>query len=167
MLFAMTKAPLSSFPKRIYTLEEVAQARKAVADGYQHTLTVSGDSEFKERVSKILHFIDLAGYTPLLRSYVREIRQIQGISQLRETDASIWLNQTVANDAIEAARFVVQKTLQMQAYVEGRPWYILGELPAVRGSVEFLKNLREHLVNPETRARCDNAIDEWTAEEVT
>ena len=167
MLFTMTKSPLTSFPKRIYTLEEVAQARRAIAAGYQHSLTVNGDSEFRELVSKIFQFIDLAGYTVLLRSYVREIRQIQGVSQLRETDASIWLNRTVANDAIEAARFVVQKTLQMQAYIEGRPWYILGELPAVRGSVEFLKKLREHLVNPETRARCDKAIDEWTADEVT
>ncbi|MCJ7609251.1 hypothetical protein MUP00_06235 [Candidatus Bathyarchaeota archaeon] len=163
----MTKAPVSSFPPRIYTLEEVTQARKAIADGYQHILTLSGDSEFRELVSKILEFIDLAGYTTFLRSYIREIRQIQGVSQLRETEASIWLNQILANDTIETARFIVQKTLQMQAYIEGRPWYILGELPAVRGSVEFLKKLREHLVNPETRARCEKTLDEWTADEVT
>jgi len=155
------------FPERIYTLDEFREARAAIAGGHKHKLVIDGDASFKEMVEKILDLIDLAGYGELLRTYIREIRQIEGISQLREMEASIWLNKLVAEDPIEGARFVVQKMLQMQAYMEGRVWYILGELPAVRGSVKFLRKLRKQLKDPELRARCDQVIKEWTADDVT
>ena len=155
------------FPERIYTLDELKEARTAVAKGHRHKLAITGDDSFKELVARILDLIDLAGYGELLRTYIREIRQIGGISQLRETEASVWLNRLVAEDPIEGARFVVQKVLQMQAYIEGRAWYILGELPAVRGSVEFLRKLREQLKDPELRTRCDQVIMVWTADAVT
>jgi len=155
------------FPERIYTLDEFMEARTAIAKGHKHKLAITGDDPFKGLVERIVDLIDLAGYGELLRTYIREIRQIGGISQLRETEASIWLNRLVAEDPIEGTRFVVQKVLQMQAYIEGRAWYILGELPAVRGSVEFLKKLREQLKDPELRTRCDRVIMEWTADAVT
>jgi hypothetical protein len=155
------------FPEHIYTLDEFQEARAAIAEGYKHKLVVTGDASFKELIAKILGLIDLAGYDGLLRTYIREIRQIEGISQLRETEASIWLNRVVAEDPIESARFVVQKMLQMQAYIEGRSWYILGELPAVQGSIEFMRKLRERLQDPQLISRCDRAIKEWTADEVT
>jgi len=155
------------FPQRIYTLDELKEARAAIAAGYRHKLAIIGDASFKDMVAKILDLIDLAGYGELLRTYIREIRQIEGISQLRETEASIWLNELVAEDPIEGARFVVQKLLQMQAYIDGRSWYILGELPAVRGSIKFLRKLKRRLKDPALKARCDRVIREWTADMVT
>jgi hypothetical protein len=155
------------FPERIYTRDELSMARKAIAEGHKHELVVTGEPVFKELVTKILELIDLTNYGELLRTYIREIHQIDGISQLRETDASIWLNTLITEDSIEAARFVVQKTFQMQAYIEGRAWYILGELPAVRSSVEFLRKLREQLKDSELKARCDREIEEWTVDKVT
>ena len=131
------------FPERIYTLDEFREARAAIAEGHKHKLVITGDDSFKEELARILDLIALAGYEEPLRTYIREIRQIEG------------------------ARFVIQKMLQMQAYIEGRSWYILGELPAVRGSVEFLRKLRERLKDPELRARCDRVIREWTADAVT
>jgi len=156
-----------NFPERIYTLDEFKEARAAIAEGHKHKLTITGDVSFKEHFDKLLGLIRSAGYEELLRTFIREIRQIEGISQLRETEATIWLNNLIAEDPIEGARFVVQKVLQMQAYIEGRSWYILGELPAIRGSVEFLRKLRERLKDPELKARCDRVIKEWTADAVT
>lgn len=154
------------FPERIYTLDELKKAREAIAYGHRHKMLITGDPSFQELISVVLSLIELAGYEDLLAIYIREIRQMDGISQLRETEATIWINKLTAKEPIEGARFVVQKMFQMKSYVEGRVWYILGEAFAVRDSVEFLRKLRERSKETELKKRCDLVIDEWTVDKV-
>ncbi len=156
-----------SFPPRVYTLDEFEVARKAIAGGYRHRLAITGSQDFRQGVRKILSLIKRAGYSDYLRTYIREIKEIQGLGQLRETEATIWLNSLNLADPIEGARFVVQKASQMQAYLEGKPWYILGELSAVRSSIEFLRQLRARHRDPVKRAQCDEVIRRWTEDKVT
>ena len=155
------------FPLHVYTLDEFNAARKAIASGYKHRLTITGSQSFRQRAQKILCLIELAGYSDYLRTYIREIKEVDGLGQLREAEATIWLNSFHLADPIEGARFVIQKANQMQAYLEGKPWYILGELPAVRASIEFLRQLSMRLKDQEERAQCDEAIRKWTEDKVT
>lgn len=155
------------FPSHVYTLDEFNAARQAIAGGHKHKLRVTGSQSFRQGIRRILSFIALAGYSDYLRTYIREIKEIEGLGQLREAEATIWLNSLHLADPIEGARFVIQKASQMQAYLEGKPWYILGELPAVRASIEFLRRLSIRLRDPEKKARCDETIRKWTEDKVT
>jgi hypothetical protein len=156
------------FPSRVYTVEEFKAAREAVARGHRHRLRVIGSKGFKEKVKAILNLIELAGYMDLLKTYIREVKEVQGLSQLRETEVSVWLSGILASDPVEGARFLVQKTLQMKAYLEGQCWYILGELPAVRGSIEFLRKLSGRLsAKDRLKERCEEAVRMWTEDRIT
>ena len=156
-----------SFPERIYTQDELEKARVAVESGYRHDIRVIGNPQFNNKVSPIMELIRLSGYQELLRTFIREIRQIEGVSQLRETEASIWLNQKTLENPIEGARFIMQKAFQMESYIKGEAWYIMGELPAVRRSIDFLRELRNRLKDTELRAKCSQVLDEWTVDKVT
>jgi hypothetical protein len=156
-----------NFPERIYTLDELKKARVAIASGYKHDLKVVGDTQFNDKISLVIELVELAGYKELLRTYIRELRQIEGVSQLRETDATIWLNPMTLEDPIEGTRFIMQKVFQMKSYIEGAAWYIMGELPAVRKSIDFLNELRSRLDDEELKAKCSQVIDEWTVDKVT
>ena len=155
------------FPPHVYTLDEFIAARKAIAGGHKHRLKVTGSQSFRQGIRNILSLIELTGYSDYLRTYIREIKEIEGLGQLREAEATIWLNNLHLADPIEGARFIIQKASQMQAYLEGKPWYILGELPAVRTSIEFLRQLSIRLRDPEIRAQCDETIRKWTEDKVT
>jgi len=156
-----------SFPEHVYTLEEFRAARSALASGYKHELKISGSMKFRRKVRGILGLIELAGYLEFLRTYIREVKEVDGLGQLREADAAIWLSSLNLSNPVECARFVIQKALQMQAYLEGRPWYNLGELAATRGSIEFLHQLRRHLNDGRKKAQCEEAIRLWTEDRVT
>ena len=77
------------FPERVYTKEEVKQARELIENGYKHELKVNGISEFVIKVEKAIKLIKTAEYYDFLRTYIRIIREIEGLSQLREEEAAI------------------------------------------------------------------------------
>ena len=52
-----------SFPERVYTAEEVKNAKILVDQGYKHKLTVEGTPEFKEKVNQALDLIKTQGTT--------------------------------------------------------------------------------------------------------
>ena len=155
-----------SFPKRIYTLDEFAAARQCIASGYKHSLEIVGTPSFKKNLQLILNLIHKADYYDNLRTYIRQIEEIDGISQLREKEASIWLNANVVNDRIEGARFIVQKTEQMKAYLMAEKYYEQGELFAVKKSVAFLQYLRTKSISEELKKKCDTAIKLWTVDSI-
>jgi len=72
------------FPKRIYTTEEVKKAGELVKKGYKHRLMVKGSSSFKQKVKQALKLVKTAGYYNFLRTYLRSIVEIDGLTQLRE-----------------------------------------------------------------------------------
>lgn len=157
---------MERFPRRIYTLEEYVRARKSIEDGHKHRLRVIGNPDFRKKVKEILSLIRKANYYDLIRTYIRKISEIEGIGQLREAEATIWLNNYIIRNPIEGARFIVQKTHQMKAYLDGKKYYLEGERRAIQSSVIFLKKLEERLTDGEIKALCVKTIKQWTEETV-
>ncbi len=154
------------FPERIYTIDEFMAARQCIQDGHRHHLEISGSPDFQERVEEVVALIKTAGYYDFLRTYIRCIAEIGGVSQLREAEAMIWLSTYILKNPIEGARFIMQKAYQMEAYLAGRVYDIMGELPAVEKSVAFLSALKEQLRNEALLAMCNDVLNKWTSDEV-
>ncbi|MCJ7632405.1 hypothetical protein MUP77_08430 [Candidatus Bathyarchaeota archaeon] len=132
-----------------------------MAEGYRHTLRVVGSPEFKRKVREIVVFIKLAGYDDFLRTYIRKISEVNGISQLREADAAVWLNHYILENPFEGTRFVFQKIEQMKAYLTGDLYYIKGETSAVEKSIDFLEKLKDNLQDEALKKRCDAVWKQW------
>ncbi|UCE44268.1 MAG: hypothetical protein JSV57_01930 [Candidatus Bathyarchaeota archaeon] len=151
-----------AFPKRVYTEDEVAKARALIDEGYKHDLTVGGRQDFRDKVKKALKLIETANYYDFLRTYIRQIVEIDGLSQLREGEASIWANKYVVGDPVEAAGLFVQKAQQMKDYIEGRLYYEMGEIRAVNKRIEFLEALKEKSTDQSLKSRCEKLLEAWT-----
>ena len=155
---------VNGFPRRIYTLDEFQKARKSVDEGHKHTLTVKGSESFKKKLETILSLIRKADCYNFLRTYIRSVSEVEGISQLREAEATIWINDYVINNPIEGARFIIQKAYQMRAYLKGEQYYIKGEKPAIDASIAFLKKLLDRLRSDYMKDLCEESIRQWTEE---
>ncbi len=75
------------FPTRVYTEEEVRQARALIDRGYKHRIGIRGSATFRQKVRKALALIKTAGYYDFFRTYVRSIKQVDGLTQLRQAEA--------------------------------------------------------------------------------
>jgi len=150
------------FPERVYTEDEVQKARTLIGQGYKHELRVKGSQDFKSEVEKALELIKIADYYDFLRTYIREIVEIDGLSQLRESEVAIWVNKYSVADPVEAAGFLIQKTQQMKDYTEGRLYYDTGEIRAVNKRIEFLKALKERSKDQALKKRCEEILKAWT-----
>lgn len=151
------------FPKRIYTAEEVHRAAELVGKGYKHSLKACGSQEFVKRVEKVLGFVRTADYYDFLRAYIRSIVEIDGISQLREADAAIWVNEYALQNLVDAASLFIEKANKMKEYLEGN-FYSSGvaEARSVEKRVEFLRALRSKSERQEIREECEKLIKSWT-----
>ena len=154
------------FPRRIYTVKEFMQARDCVKKGYRHRLKVSGSRDFKEKVKRIKSLLHTADYYDFLRTYIRCIKEIEGMGQLRETEAIIWLNKYLLENPVEGARFIVQKAQQMQDYLDGKQYYDKGEMAAVKKSIDFLRVLGSKRLNEDLKQQCLASLKQWTEERV-
>ena len=150
------------FPKRIYTLEEVERARELIKKGYKHRLKIKGSPDFKQKVKKALNLIKNAQYHDFLRTYIKQIIEIDGFSQLRESEIVIWANKYTVEDPIECAGFLIQKAHQMKDYIEGRLYYDKGEINAVRKRIQFLEILKNKSKNQTIKRKCEESLKHWT-----
>ncbi len=150
-----------AFPKRIYTQEEVDKARELIQKGYKHTLAIVGSPEFKKKMRTVMELIKTAGYYDFLRTYLREIVEIEGFSQLREADAALWANMPMLDDVVNAASYVVQKAQQMKYFLEGKLYYGTGEIDAIEKRLEFLRALQAKSKSRDVSKRCDALLKEW------
>jgi len=150
------------FPERVYTAEEVKKAVDLIGKGYKHNLEVKGSPDFRSKVEEALELIKTAEYHDFLRTYIRQIREIDGLSQLREAEVAIWANKYAVVDPIEAAGFIVQKAQQMKDFVEGRLYYETAEVRAVRKRIEFLEALRGKSKNQAVKKKCEESLKRWT-----
>jgi len=150
-----------AFPKRLYTQEEVDRARELVQKGYKHVLVIQGSPQFKDRMNQVIDLVKTAGFYEFLRTYIREIVEIEGFSQLHESDAALWANMPMMSDVINAASYVVQKAQQMKDYLEGNLYYEKGEIRAIEKRLEFLKVLGSKSENLEVKERCEQLLKEW------
>jgi hypothetical protein len=153
---------LSGFPERVYTQSEVEKANELILKGYKHHLTVHGNSLFKDRVQEALELVRTAGYYDFLRTYIRRIEEIDGLTQLRRADVAIWANQYAVENSVDAASLFVQKANTMKEYLEGRLYYGgKAEKRSDEKRMEFLKVLRSNSKDKKVIEECDRLLKMW------
>jgi hypothetical protein len=154
--------PQLEFPKRIYTEEEVKKARELIDRGYKHRIKVKGSTVFKQKVRRALEHVKTAGYYDFLRTYIRGIEEIDGLTQLRNADASIWTNSYAVENPVDAASIFVQKACHMSEYLELKDYYGgEAEKRSVGKRIEFLKELKSKSHEKDVVAECERLLDLW------
>lgn len=150
------------FPEKVYTETEHKIAKKLIEEGYKHHLEVEGDAVFKQKVDHILELIRRAGYYEFFRTYIRQIKEIDGLTQLRETEVAIWANKFAVENAIDAASLFIQKAYHMKQYVDGELYYGgNSEKQTVEKRVEFLKTLKNKTDDKEIKDECERLLQMW------
>ena len=150
------------FPERVYTAKEVKTARELINKGYKHSLTVEGSSNFKEKVRQVLELVKTAEYYEFLRTYIRQIIEIDGLTQLRETEAAIWANKFAVENPVDAASLFVQKANQMKEYLEGELYYGgIAEKRSVEKRIEFLEILKKKSRDESVKEECARLLQMW------
>jgi len=150
------------FPKRIYTSEEVEKARELVEKGYKHNVSIKGSPSFRRKVQKALELVTVAGYSDFFRTYIRSIEEIDGLTQLRQADATIWANKYGVENPVDAASLLIQKTFHMKEYLEGKLYYGgVAEKRSIKKRREFLETLRTRTKDDKIIAECDRLLKMW------
>jgi hypothetical protein len=153
---------MEKFPERVYTHEEVGKAKELVDKGYKHRLRIKGNTVFKEKVRQAFKLVKTAGYYDFLRTYIRCIVEIDGLTQLRESEASIWANKYAVENPVDAASLFVQKAHHMREYLEGKLYYGgKAEKRSVKKRIEFLKALKEKTREDKIKAECERLLKLW------
>lgn len=150
------------FPDRVYTDEEVRVARELVEKGYRHRITIEGSPEFRQKVRRALELVKIAGYYDFLRTYIRKIKEIDGLTQLRNADAAIWANVYAVESPVDAASIFLQKANHMQEYLELKHYYGgEAEKRSVAKRIEFLEVLKGKSREKEVIAECERLLGLW------
>ena len=151
-----------SFPERVYTTDEVKTAKTMVDHGYKHDLVVEGSSEFTKKVNQALQLIKTAGYYDFLQSYIRKIMEIDGITQLRETEVAIWASKFGVENPVDAASLFIQKAYHMKEYLEGELYYGgNAEKRSVAKRIEFLHTLQDKTSDKDVKEECKRLLQMW------
>ena len=152
-----------SFPRRIYTVEEVKKAKELLDEGYKHRLRVRGTPNFKQKVKQSLAFVKTACYYDFLRTYIRSIIEIDGLTQLRQADAAIWANQYTVENPVDAASLFIQKANHMKEYLEGKLYYGgIAEKRSVEKRIKFLEALKSKSREKEIIEECERLLKFWS-----
>ena len=150
------------FPERVYTAAEVKKAKALIDKGYKHELTVKGNPNFIQKVNQALALAKTAGYYEFLRTYIRQIIEIDGITQLRETEVAIWANKFAVENPVDAASLFIQKTSQMKEYLEGELYYGgAAEKRSVEKRIEFLESLKNKSEEKTVKEECERLLKMW------
>jgi len=153
---------LSEFPERVYTIEEVKTAKQLIDGGYKHNLKVEGLPDFKEKVNQALELIKTAGYFEFFRAYIRKIMEMDGITQLRETEVAIWANKFAVENPIDAASLFIQKAYHMKEYLDGEMYYGgNAEKRSVTKRIEFLHVLKDKSNDENVKGECERLLQMW------
>jgi hypothetical protein len=151
-----------SFPDRVYTSEEVKNAKTLVDQGYKHDMSVEGSTDFTLKVRRALELIKTAGYYNFLQSYIRKIMEIDGITQLRETEVTIWASKFAVENPVDAASLFIQKAYHMKEYLEGELYYGgNAEKRSVAKRIEFLHALKDKTSDKSVQEECERLLEMW------
>lgn len=150
--------PLS---KRVKTEEDIKK-KEFTGNGCKHRLRVKGSPEFKAKAREALKLVKTAGYYDFLRTYIREISEIDGFTQLREAEATIWANKYAVANPVDAASLFVQKANHMKEYLEGK-MYFGGEAErrSIQKRIEFLEALKSKSRKREVKEECERLLKSW------
>ena len=125
-------------------------------------MSIEGSTEFTQKVNQALELIKTAGYFDFLRTYVRKITEIDGISQLRETEVGIWAGKFAVENPVDAASLFVQKAYHMKEYLEGELYYGgNAEKRSVAKRVEFLQSLKDKTSDKVVKEECERLLEMW------
>lgn len=150
------------FPERVYTTNEVKTAKKLIENGYKHLLTTEGSPSFKQKVTETLELLKTAEHYEYLRTYIRQIIEIDGLTQLRETEATLWANKYAVDNPVDAASLFIQKASQMKEYLEGKLYYGgSAEKRSIEKRIEFLQVLQNKTSNKVVKAECARLLKMW------
>lgn len=152
----------SRFPKRIYTEDEVKQAKTLIDNGYRHRVKIKGSADFKQKAKQAIDNIRTAGYYDFFRTYIEKIEEIDGLTQLRQSEASIWANKYTVSNPVDAAGILVQKANQMKEYLEGKLYYGgQAEKRSYQKRIEFLEALGRKSRETNVTAECERLVKLW------
>ncbi len=150
------------FPERVYTEEEHKKAKQLVDAGYKHKLNITGDEEFVQKVNQALELTKVAEYYDFLRTYIGEIVEIDGITQLRETEVAIWANKFAVENPVDFASLLIQKAYHMKEYLEGELYYGgASEKRTVQKRIDFLENLKAKSSDSAVKSECERLLEMW------
>lgn len=150
------------FPERVYTAKEVKTAKELIDKGYKHLLTVEGSPSFKQKVAETLELVKTAEYYEFLRTYVKQITEIDGLTQLRETEATIWANKFAVENPVDAASLFIQKANHMKEYLEGELYYGgSAEKRSIEKRIEFLEILQNKSAEKDVKEECKRLLKMW------
>lgn len=150
------------FPRRIYTEMEVKEAKELVDKGFKHRLRIKGNSNFKQKVKQALRLVKIAGYYDFLRTYIRSIKEIDGLTQLRQAEATIWANDYAVENPVDAASVFVQKANHMKEYLEGKLYYGgAAERRSDERRIEFLETLKKKSREKTVIEECEKLLNMW------
>ena len=151
------------FPRRVYTEEEVSRARGLIEKGYKHSLRLVGSPTFKQKARRAVELVKAAGYYDFLRTYIRTVREIDGLTQLRQADAALWANMYAVENPVDAASLFVQKANHMEEYLEGKLYYGgAAEKRSDEKRVEFLKALKAKSQEEKVKEECERILKLWS-----
>jgi hypothetical protein len=123
---------------------------------------VRGNPDFTAKVNKALELIKTAGCYEFLRTYIREITEIDGITQLRETETSIWANKFAVENSVDFASLLIQKAHHMKEYLEGELYYGgTAEKRTVQKRIEFLGVLKNQSSDASIKEECERLLEMW------
>ena len=104
----------------------------------------------------------MADLYDFLRTYVREIKEIDGITQLRETEVAIWANKFAVENPVDFASLLIQKAHHMKEYLEGELYYGgASEKRTVQKRIEFLEILKTKTNDAKVKEECERLLDMW------
>ncbi len=150
------------FPEKIYTRREIEEAKSLIDGGYRHQIKVIGSPEFKLRVEESLKLVEAAGYYDFLRKYIRRIEEIDGLTQLREAEATIWTNKYAVKNPVDAASLFIQKANHMKDFLEGRLYYGgVAEKRSIQKRMEFLRELMSKSRDERVKEECERLLRLW------
>lgn len=150
------------FPDKVFTGNELKAAKALVDQGYKHSLIVEGEPEFIKKVQEALEFIKTAGYADYLHTYIRKIVEIDGMTQLRQSEAAIWANKFAVENPVDAASLFIQKAYHMQEYLEGKLYYGgVAEKRSITKRIEFLETLKEKSQDSDVKEECKRLLELW------
>jgi hypothetical protein len=150
------------FPERVYTEEEHKRAKQLVDNGYKHELTISGNPDFIEKVNEALKLLKTVDNYDFLRTYIKSIIEIDGITQLRETEAAIWANKFSIENEVDFASLLIQKAHHMKEYLDGELYYGgASEKRTVQKRIEFLELLKNKTDSQDVRKECERLLEMW------
>ncbi len=150
------------FPERIYTTSEVKRARELIQRGYKHDIEVEGTPYFKQKIDQILGLTKTASYYDFLRTYIKKIVEIDGLTQLRETEVAIWANKFAIENPIDGASLLIQKAFTMKEYIDGRVYYGgLAEKRSIEKRLEFLESLKNKSDDESVKIECKRLLKMW------